>query len=245
MTIKEFINSIISRFSKNKMLAEPTMNEILESYDISTVVTEAKEKEKNAVEESKNNNGWNLVDLKLGGDYKAFFYETIPDKNNIISAQRVSELYSNDLSQNVEEKITKIFDMIVTYHDKIVGYVETIMLDDDMAMMSMQHQLAKIKFPDGIEDTDYLTDRNNVAIFVDDNFRKKGVGEQLFNATLKYLNHNGIKSLKMEDVREKAKGFYEKMGAEFEDEKTANINVANAIEKIDLNVKTKDIEYEK
>lgn len=213
------------------MLPEPTMQEILDSYDKDIVASEKNESVEK-VKEEVNNNGWDIVDLKLGWDFKSFFYETIPDKNNIISAQKASELYSNDLSQNIEERITKIFDLIVTHRNKIIGYAETLVLDDNTAMMSMQHQLAKIKFPDGIEDTDYLTDRNNVAIFVDDNYRSKKIGEQLLNATVRYLNHNGVESIKFEDIREKAKGFYEKMGVSFEDEKTATLNIQNAVEKM-------------
>ena len=179
-------------------------------------------------------NGWTPVDIKIGGDFRAYFKETrLNDENR---KEFDGEYFSRSFERSDEilNKLDKIMDIIVTQKGSLVGYCETDVLNDNTAVLGMQTLMTKLALPEGVEDTKYLAskDSNDVAICVDPSYRNNRIGEKLVEATIKYLNHNGIENLKIEDIQTKAKSFYEKLGAEFEDEKNASIDITSVTQSL-------------
>lgn len=229
MGIKELLKNISSRFSKEEI--EETISKIEENKE-ATLNTSSSSTYSAAFEDS---NGWKTIDLGIGGNFRSYYRETEIDDEK--RSQLKNEYFSRNFERSDEilDNLKTILDIIVTQNGSLVGYCETDVLDKS-AVLGMQTLMTNLILPKGVEDTKFIANKssNDVAICVDPSFRNNKIGEKLLEASIKYLNHEGIETLNIEDIQTKAKGFYERIGAEFEDDKNASIDVSKAVERFGI-----------
>ena len=154
-------------------------------------------------------NDWKPVNMKLqNSKQKAFIYE-----------RTVQEKYKTHPGAP-----DRIIDMIIAEGGKLIGFAEMSVTPDNMAHLCTQEQITELalesRLPIGIEDSGYLTTSNDVAILIDDKHRGHRLGEKLLEAALVYLHKTGVHTLRAEDVRKQALGFYLRNGGKQVEDKT-------------------------